>query len=179
MSRLTPIFALAGLTLVACNTYDTPRPFAGRGGRSLDQPPRYGDPNRYVEPIAPAPGPVIDPNGPVIGPGGQVVAPGSLPPVAPPGPAGRDQGLTVVPPGTAPVTPTPGGVATPPAPGTTPPVVTPPAPGDVPFARAVPGKPGYVYSPKDPKKVISVEGLRPGSKAKDPETGEIFRVPYQ
>jgi hypothetical protein len=49
----------------------------------------------------------------------------------------------------------------------------------VPFARSVPGKPGYVYSPKDAKKIISVDGLRPGSKAKDPETGEIFRVPYQ
>jgi hypothetical protein len=49
----------------------------------------------------------------------------------------------------------------------------------VPFARTVPGKPGYVFSPKDSKKIISVDGLRPGSKAKDPETGEVFRVPYQ
>lgn len=181
MSRLTPFLALSAFALAACNTYDTPRPFAGRGGRSLDQPPRYGDPNRYVEPIAPPPGPVIDLNGPVIGPNAPV-APGSIPPVAPPGTPGVDQGLTVTPPppGTAPMTPPlPGGVTTPPAPGTTPPAVAPPAPGDVPFARAVPGKPGYVYSPKDPKKVISVEGLRPGSKAKDPETGEIFRVPYQ
>ena len=54
-----------------------------------------------------------------------------------------------------------------------------PAASDVPFARSVAGKPGYVYSPKDPKKIISVDGLRPGSKAKDPETGEIFRVPFQ
>jgi hypothetical protein len=178
MSRLTPLLALAAFALVACNTYDTPRPFAGRGGRSLDQPPRYGDPNRYVEPIAPPPGPMIDPNGPVVGPDGPIT-PGTIPPITTPGTPGVDPGLTVTPPGTAPVTPPPGGVVTPPAPGTTPPSVAPPAPGDVPFARAVPGKPGYVYSPKDPKKVISVEGLRPGSKAKDPETGEIFRVPYQ
>jgi hypothetical protein len=68
-----------------------------------------------------------------------------------------------------------------PAPTTPPTTTTPPAaaPGEVPFARSVPGKPGYVFSPKDPKKIISVDGLRPGSKAKDPETGEIFRVPYQ
>lgn len=179
MSRLTPILAFAALALAACNTYDTPRPFAGRGGRSLDQPPRYGDPNRYVEPIAPPPGGVIDPNGPVVGPNGSMTAPGT---------PGLDQGLAVVPPGTVPATPPPpGGIATPPVSGSVPPVpgvgapppaVTPPVPGDVPFARGVPGKPGYVYSPKDPTKVISVEGLRPGSKAKDPDTGEIFRVPF-
>jgi hypothetical protein len=50
---------------------------------------------------------------------------------------------------------------------------------DVPFARSVPGKPGFVYSPKDPTRIINVDGLRAGSKAKDPETQEIFRVPFQ
>ena len=53
------------------------------------------------------------------------------------------------------------------------------APGDAPFARPVPGKPGYVFSPLNSKKIIGVNGLRVGSKAKDPQTGEVFRVPYQ
>ncbi len=173
MVRSTLLLTLVAAALSACIPYNQPRPFAGRGGRSLDKPPRYGDGSRYVEPIAPAPITPLDPSG--------IVDPLAVPPTTP----GVDPGLAITPPGTTPpVTPapgvtapaTPGGVTTPPtAPTTQPPA----APGDVPFARSVPGKPGYVYSPKDAKKIISVDGLRPGSKAKDPETGEIFRVPYQ
>lgn len=174
MQRSTHLLIYAALvsTLASCYGPD-PRPFAGQG-RSLDQPPRYGDryndPNRYVEPMAPPPGAPVPP-------------PQVPPPNLDPGTGTVDQGLTVTP-------PVPGGTVTPPPSGvpTTPPVVTPPttapttpaapASSDVPYARAVPGKPGFVYSPKDPKKVISVEGLRPGQKARDPETGDIFRVPY-
>ncbi|HEY1083130.1 MAG TPA: hypothetical protein VGE29_12750 [Prosthecobacter sp.] len=173
MQRSTHLFLLAAVTASLASCYGPdPRPFAGRG-RSLDQPPRYGDPNRYVDPTAhqtppPPPGPAVPP--PDLDPG------------APTPPPSVDPGLSV-----APTTPTtPGGTVTPPA--GTPPAVTPPAPTpttpapsgstDVPYARAVPGKPGFVYSPKDPKKIISVEGLRPGQKARDPETGDIFRVPY-
>lgn len=164
MQRSAHLFLLTALTASLANCYGPdPRPFAGRGGRSLDEPPRYGDPNRYVEPIAPTP-----PPGPQ--------APATIDPTV----SDVDQGLSVTPPGTT--TPAvPGGAATPtvvtPPVVTTPPTATPPA-GDAPFARAVPGKPGFVYSPKDPKKIISVEGLRPGQKARDPETGDIFRVPY-
>jgi hypothetical protein len=193
------IFPLAAcLAITACQPATQSRPFAGRGGRNLDQPPRYGEPSRYVDPIAPQAGPMIDPNAAAaagidprtIPPGANTTPPTNLPPTTP----GLDQGLTVTPPTVVPIVP-PGAAPTPapapaPAPVTpTPPAATatattpvatpPPAPGDVPTARAVPGKPGYVYSPKDPKKIISVEGLRPGSKAKDPDTGEIFRVPYQ
>ncbi len=165
MPRFTHLLTLPALTLslASCYVAEDPRPFAGRG-RSLDQPPRYGDGNRYVEPVAPGPDrpmgseapmpPVVDPTGPAL-----------------------DPGLTL-----SPQTPSvPGGGMTPPS--VTPPVtvttpqVTPPG-SEVPFARAVPGKPGFVYSPKDPKKIISVEGLRSGQKARDPETGDIFRVPY-
>ncbi|GAA5138158.1 hypothetical protein GCM10023213_16370 [Prosthecobacter algae] len=169
MQRSTHLLILTAVTASLASCYGPdPRPFAGNG-RSLDQPPRYGDPNRYVEPIAPPP-----PGQPV----GPQVPPPNLDPTAPV----VDPGLTVAPPGSQPTVP--GGTMTPPA-ITTPPVITtpsvppttPPA-GDVPYARAVPGKPGFVYSPKDPKKVISVEGLRPGQKARDPETGDIFRVPY-
>jgi hypothetical protein len=186
MSRLTPLLVIASTALVSCYTTPQSRPFAGRGGRNLDQPPRYGDSNRYVEPIAPAPTNPAEPTM-ALDPAAAAAAaaagvdPRTIPPAAnttPPagitGGAPVDPGLTVAPPTTAPA---------PTVPGVTPPTVTAPttptatAPGDVPFARAVPGKPGYVFSPKDPKKVISVEGLRPGSKAKDPETGEIFRVP--
>jgi hypothetical protein len=188
--RSSILLLAASLAITACQPATQSRPFAGRGGRNLDQPPRYGEPSRYVEPIAPQAGQVIDPNAAAaagidprtIPPGANTTPPSNLPPTTP----GLDQGLTVTPPTVVPIVP-PG--ATPPAatvpvtpttPAATPPAVTPPpAPGDVPVARAVPGKPGYVYSPKDPKKIISVEGLRPGSKAKDPDTGEIFRVPYQ
>ena len=49
----------------------------------------------------------------------------------------------------------------------------------VPLAKAVPGKPGCVYSPFEGKKAgyIDVQGLAPGSLAKDPYTGRAFRVP--
>ena len=176
MQRPTHLLLLTAAAAILASCYGpAPRPFAGRG-RSLDEPPRYGDPNRYVEPVPEGPEGMVGPQVPP--PNLDPSTGGTMPPV--------DPGLTVTP-------PVPGGVPTPPAgspstvtpPGTTPPVVTipttpttPAAPSEVPFARAVPGKPGFVYSPKDPSKMISVEGLRPGQKAKDPETGVIFRVPY-
>jgi len=47
-----------------------------------------------------------------------------------------------------------------------------------PTAKAVPGKPGYVFSPFDTKgRYIDVRGYPPGSKAKDPWTDKIFMVP--
>ena len=47
-----------------------------------------------------------------------------------------------------------------------------------PTAKAVPGKPGYVFSPFDTKgRYIDVRGYPPGSKAKDPWTNKIFIVP--
>jgi hypothetical protein len=181
MLRPRPLHVLAALiaVLASCQGPE-PRPFAGRGGRPLDYPPRYGEqPTQYVDPNAPVP---IDPNA------APVPAP-NLDPAA----AGVDPGMVVAPPGTAPTVPTAPGTAptVPTAPGTTVPggVPTPPsvpqqpvapapAPTDVPFARKVPGQPSQVYSLKDPKRIISVEGLRPGQKARDPVTGEIFRVPY-
>jgi hypothetical protein len=174
MVRSPLILALAACALSACQPYMQPRPFAGRGGQSLDSPPRYGDGNRYVEPIAP--GAQTDPSA--------VVPPVPSTPVPSiPGAPGVDQGLSLTPTPSGPAAPTTPTVTTPSVP-TTPTVTAPtpaptPAASDVPFARSVAGKPGYVYSPKDPKKIISVDGLRPGSKAKDPETGEIFRVPFQ
>jgi len=173
MVRSHLILALVACGLSACQPYLQPRPFAGRGGQSLDSPPRYGDGNRYMEPIAP--GAPMDPTviaPPVPGEPGASTIPGS---------PGVDQGLSLTPTPSGPVAPT-APVAAPPGVPTAPTVTAPPptpAASDVPFARSVVGKPGYVYSPKDPKKIISVDGLRPGSKAKDPETGEIFRVPYQ
>ena len=47
-----------------------------------------------------------------------------------------------------------------------------------PMAKPVPGKPGYVYSPFAPNAgYVDVTGLTPGSEAKDPYTGKVFRVP--
>ena len=47
-----------------------------------------------------------------------------------------------------------------------------------PTAKAVPGKPGYVFSPFDTKgRYSDVSGYPSGSKAKDPWTDKIFIVP--
>lgn len=171
MARSLHLLILTAVTATLASCYGPePRPFAGNG-RSLDQPPRYGDNNRYMEPTDPrpmdgpvnpsVPQPMLDPSGaPSVDPG-LTLSPG--------GPS--------IPGGTQ--TPPPVVVVPPPSDTTTTTTIAPPTSGgEAPYARAVPGKPGFVYSPKDPKKIISVEGLRPGQKAKDPETGDIFRVPY-
>jgi hypothetical protein len=52
------------------------------------------------------------------------------------------------------------------------------APAQVPTAKAVPGKPGYVFSPYDPNGgYVDVNGFTSGSKVKDPYSGKIFLVP--
>jgi hypothetical protein len=162
MQRSTHLIILTAVAATLSSCYGPePRPFAGRGGRSLDQPPRYGDTNRYVEPTTPPP-PHYQSSAPSV----------PQPSLDPSGAPTVDPGLSLNP-------TTPGGVATPTSP-VTPPAPTPPpaSANDVPFARAVPGSPGFVYSPKDPNKKINVQGLRGGQKARDPETGDIFRVPY-
>lgn len=46
------------------------------------------------------------------------------------------------------------------------------------FGSPVPGKPGFVTSPYSPGAgYIDVTGLPPGSKARDPYTNKVFRVP--
>ena len=53
-----------------------------------------------------------------------------------------------------------------------------PTQAEFPTAKLVPGKPGYVFSPFDPKKrYVDVSGYTPGSKVKDPWTDKIFIVP--
>jgi hypothetical protein len=53
-----------------------------------------------------------------------------------------------------------------------------PSPPQFPVAKAVPGKPGLVYNPFDPKgSLIDVSGYAPGSKVKDPDSQKIFIVP--
>jgi hypothetical protein len=47
-----------------------------------------------------------------------------------------------------------------------------------PVAKAVPGKPGYVFSPYDPNGgYVDVSGYPAGSKVKDPYSQKIFLVP--
>ena len=46
-----------------------------------------------------------------------------------------------------------------------------------PIATPVPGQAGCVYSPFGQSGYIEVKGLAPGSLAKDPYTGRVFRVP--
>jgi hypothetical protein len=48
----------------------------------------------------------------------------------------------------------------------------------LPTAKAVPGKPGYVFSPFDPSGgYVDVTGYTSGQKVKDPYSGKIFIVP--
>ena len=52
------------------------------------------------------------------------------------------------------------------------------APADFPTAKAVPDKPGYVFSPFDSSgRYVDVSGYPPGTKVKDPWTDKIFVVP--
>jgi hypothetical protein len=47
-----------------------------------------------------------------------------------------------------------------------------------PTAKAVPDKPGYVFSPFDKDgRYVDVSGYAPGTKVKDPWTDKIFVVP--
>ena len=49
---------------------------------------------------------------------------------------------------------------------------------DIPYAKPVPGKPGFVFSPFDPNGgYVDVKGIAPGTKVKDPYSGKIFLVP--
>jgi len=63
-----------------------------------------------------------------------------------------------------------------PAPSATPRVTTTKT-AEFPTARPVPGKPGYVYSVDPQGGIIDVTGYKPGDKAKDPYTKQIFIVP--
>jgi hypothetical protein len=47
----------------------------------------------------------------------------------------------------------------------------------VPYASPVPDKPGFVYSPHNPKFLIDVRGFPPGTEVNDPNTGKPFKVP--
>jgi hypothetical protein len=45
------------------------------------------------------------------------------------------------------------------------------------YGKPVPGKPGFVSSPFDPKFMIDVRGFPPGTLVNDPNTDKTFRVP--
>ena len=69
----------------------------------------------------------------------------------------------------------------PPASETKPPPPVPEPPksvGEIPYAKPVPGKPGFVFSPYDQYKgYIDVRGFPPGTEVKDPYSGKSFLVP--
>ena len=47
----------------------------------------------------------------------------------------------------------------------------------IPYASPVPDKPGFVYSPYNPKFLIDVRGFPPGTEVIDPNTSKPFKVP--
>lgn len=50
--------------------------------------------------------------------------------------------------------------------------------GEIPYAKPVPGKPGFVFSPYDQSKgFIDVRGFPPGTEVKDPYTNKSILVP--
>ena len=51
------------------------------------------------------------------------------------------------------------------------------APDSLPKGIVVPGKPGFVQSPYDPKFIIDVRGFPPGTLVNDPNTNKPFKVP--
>ena len=96
--------------------------------------------------------------------------------VVPPPPPERQPGITEVPgPGVA-TEPEP--LQPPVRPSPPPPIAEHSRPKNVPIAVPVPGKPGYVTSPFTPNAgYIDVTGMAPGTEAKDPYSGKVFRVP--
>lgn len=59
-------------------------------------------------------------------------------------------------------------------------LATPPVPKGPTFGLPVPGSPGLVYPPgakKTPENRVDVRGIPPGTKVRDPATGNIFLVP--
>lgn len=90
----------------------------------------------------------------------------------------------------APVTPvqapSPAAVAKTDPPPAQPSVGAPPSPQpvvaapEIPFAKPIPDRPGFVYSPfADTNQIVDVAGMTAGSKVRCPYTGNIFRVPNE
>ncbi len=46
-----------------------------------------------------------------------------------------------------------------------------------PYGKPIPGKPGFVQSPYDPRFIIDVRGFPPGTLVNDPNTNKPFRIP--
>ncbi len=105
------------------------------------------------------------------------------PSTAPQGSGSQPQGQTAPETGPTPAPtpePTPRSMPTPaPEPTPTPQISAPRKSEEaLPFGKPVPGKPGYVTSPYSPEAgYIDVTGFTPGTKARDPYTNKIFRVP--
>ena len=76
------------------------------------------------------------------------------------------------------VTTEPEPLSSPTRPSSPPPVAEHTREAAAPIAKPVPGKQGYVFSPFAPNAgYVDVTGMAPGTEAKDPYTGKVFRVP--
>jgi hypothetical protein len=112
----------------------------------------------------------------VVNPGYPIAAPTPTPPTAPPRVAGGPRGGSSAPGSQRPPR-TAGGATTPPGASVSGTPRPKPPTTDFPIARPVPGRPGFVYSLDPNGGIVDVNGYKPGDKAKDPYTKQIFVVP--
>ena len=158
------ILILSGIVLTGCTTA---RDVAVTSFRVLDAPANYV--RRKIDPSRETTLTTTTETSDVATPGRPLE-------VASPG-AGPSQQRTTTnkrpPPQTSP-RPTSRTTSVPPQPKATP---APTQPVQFPSAKPVPGRAGYVYS-LDPKGgIVDVTGYKPGDKARDPYTQQIFIVP--
>ena len=159
----TRIIVLSGVVLAGCSTA---RDVAVSSFRVLDAPANYV--RRKIDPPDTNFATATTERSDVVSPGRPMNVPPS-PAEAPP------QRVAAINRPALQTSPRPARTSSPaPAPKQTP--VTAPA-VQFPSAKPIPGRPGYVYS-LDPKGgIIDVTGYKPGDKAKDPYTQQIFIVP--
>jgi hypothetical protein len=162
MILATRVLILSGVILAGCTTA---RDVAVTSFRVLDAPANY-----VRRKIDPPPETTVTTTTETS----DVVIPGRPLNVPPPAPEGR-QRRVVTDDQQVPASPPPRRTTSaPPQPKPTPAATQ---PVQFPAAKPVPGRPGYVYS-LDPKGgIVDVTGYKPGDKARDPYTKQIFIVP--
>ena len=154
MTAIARCFALLCLVLTGCTTA---KKVAVSSFRVVDAPARYVR-DRIDPPVTTAT--TTTQTSDVANPGH---------PIATPTPAANARSTTAKRPASS--------AATAPSTSTSATPRNPPAPSTFPTARAVPGRPGYVYSLDPNGGIVDVTGYKSGDKAKDPYTKQVFIIP--